>query len=113
MQHSLSVFGKHMVFIRNKVLATLAAASMLSVSHFANAECPDFQAKAAADELSIAFLGKKSTVFQPAVVLKRHHPSRQKEVASYIKAGNQYYTMFSIVNGSCKAAFIKRAGPRY
>jgi len=76
------------------------------------AECPDYKAKSAANTLSKAFLGKNSSVFQPAVVLKRHHPSRQKEVASYIKAGNQYYTMFSIVNGSCKAFFIKRAGPR-
>lgn len=77
------------------------------------AECSDGKAKVAANELSIAFLGKKSELFQPAVVLKRHHPSKQKEVASYVKAGSQYYTMFSIVNAQCQAAFIKRAGPRY
>lgn len=75
-------------------------------------ECPDHQAKMAADQLARAFLGKKSEVFQQAIVLKRHHPSLQKEVASYIKADNQYYTMFSIVNSGCTAFFIKRAGPR-
>ncbi|WP_234985207.1 hypothetical protein [Oceanospirillum multiglobuliferum] len=75
-------------------------------------ECEDYKAKIAADKLAKAFLGKKSEVFQQAIVLKRHHPSLQKEVASYIKADNQYYTMFSIVNSSCTAFFIKRAGPR-
>ncbi len=95
-----------------KSLVALSFLALLA-SPSAWAECPDYKAKNAADTLSKAFLGKNSSVFQPAVVLKRHHPSRQKEVASYIKAGNQYYTMFSIVNGSCKAFFIKRAGPRY
>jgi len=94
-------------------LALITALLGFAFSGTALAECPDYKAKSAANTLSKAFLGKNSSVFQPAVVLKRHHPSRQKEVASYIKAGNQYYTMFSIVNGSCKAFFIKRAGPRY
>lgn len=96
-----------------KQIRVLATCLLLTTSGYAAAECPDFKAKNAADLLSKAFLGKNSSVFQPAVVLKRHHPSRQKEVASYIKAGKQYYTMFSIVNGNCKAFFIKRAGPRY
>lgn len=87
--------------------------SSLLLSSNALAECPDYQAKQAADETSMAFLGKNSTIFQAAVVLKRHHPSRQKEVASYVKADGRYYTMFSIVNSECKAFFIKRAGPRY
>ncbi len=102
-------------FHRPKRLGSALVATLLSLSFSTNAlaECPDYEAKSAADKLSKVFLGKNSSVFQPAVVLKRHHPSRQKEVASYIKAGKQYYTMFSIVNGNCKAFFIKRAGPRY
>lgn len=104
--NSLSV-----MYRRKTSLAAVMVLMLISPSVWA--ECPDYKAKSAANTLSKAFLGKNSSVFQPAVVLKRHHPSRQKEVASYIKAGNQYYTMFSIVNGSCKAFFIKRAGPRY
>ena len=95
-----------------KPLAIVSTLASILLSTTAIAECPDYQAKMAADELSKAFLGKNSEVFQAAVVLKRHHPSHQKEVASYIKTGERYYTMYSIVNGSCKALFIKRTGPR-
>lgn len=113
MLHRLGYPERSMLnFLLRRGLAVSLMLGLL-VSPSVWAECPDFKAKAAANNLSKEFLGKNSSVFQPAVVLKRHHPSRQKEVASYIKAGNQYYTMFSIVNGSCKAFFIKRAGPRY
>lgn len=96
----------------SKKLSALLLIPLLFLSGLSWAECPDYQAKNASNNLSKAFLGKNSQIFQPAVVLKRHHPSRQKEVASYIKVGKRYYTMFSIVNGSCKAFYIKHAGPR-
>lgn len=98
---------------RHKKLAhTLCLLLITGFSNFALAECDDYKSKQLADEGSIAFLGKGTEIFQQATVLKRHHPSHQKEVASYAKAGGRYYTMFFIINNDCKAFFIKRAGPR-
>lgn len=76
------------------------------------AECSDRESMEKADAGSKAFLGDETEIFQRAVVLKRHHPGYQKEVASYAKAGGQFYTMFFIIDPNCKAFFIKRAGPR-
>lgn len=46
-------------------------------------------------------------------VLKRHHPSKRKEVATYFRSGDLYYTLFWIVSDNCDASFIKRTKGKY
>jgi hypothetical protein len=47
-------------------------------------------------------------IFHPARVLKVHHPSRRKEVASYVKTGEKHYSIFTLIDADCNARFIKR-----
>jgi len=95
-----------------KPIRLLILSIALTLSGQVLAECSDWDSKQKADAGSKAFLGDETEIFQPAVVLKRHHPGYQKEVASYAKAGGRFYTMFFIIDINCKAFFIKRAGPR-
>lgn len=80
----------------------------LTLSKVAIAECSDFDAKIAADKSAQDHLG--GTVFKSALVLKRHLPSKRKEVASYVyvKADDLYYTVYTLVNTRCEPQFIKR-----
>lgn len=83
------------------VLAALIASS------WAVADCRDWDAKAAGDELALSYF-RQAEVFRPARVLKLHHPSRHKEVASYVAVGDKRYSIFSLVDENCRARFIKR-----
>ncbi len=100
------------LFCQKKFNSLLFLLMFMLLSPFAFAECSDYESMMQADKGSKAFLGRDTEIFQRAVVLKRHHPSHQKEVASYAKAGGQYYTMFFIIDNNCKAFYIKHAGPR-
>jgi|TARA_B110000211_G_scaffold215784_1_gene258297 hypothetical protein len=71
------------------------------------AECRDYDAIDAANKKAESYY-KESRIFHPAAVLKIHHPSRKKEVASYIKTGDKRYSVFFLIDHECKAAFIKR-----
>jgi len=64
-------------------------------------------AKAAADALALGYY-KNGSVFRGAVVYIRHHPSGNKEVASYVKIGDKHYTVVSLVFDDCRAEFRKR-----
>jgi hypothetical protein len=71
------------------------------------AECRDGDAIAAANEKAASYF-KKGEVFHPAVVQKIHHPSRKKEVASYIKVDKKRYSMIMLVDQECGVKFRKR-----
>jgi len=64
-------------------------------------------AKAAADTLALG-LYRSGSVFRGAVVYIRHQPSGSKEVASYVKIGDEHYTVVSLVFDDCRAEFRKR-----
>jgi len=77
------------------------------------AECSDFDAKIASDETAEEYM--KGKVFKRALILKKHLPSKRKEVASYIyvKADNLYFTVYSLINSQCKAEIIKRTNGKH
>jgi len=79
----------------------------------AYAECPDWDSRAAADKAAEKYVSGKA--FKRAMVLKKHLPSKRKEVASYIyvKADDLYYTVFSLINSKCKAQIIKRTNGKH
>ena len=70
--------------------------------------CSDLDAKAASDQKALSYFRQQGEIFHPARVLKKHHPSRDKEVGSYVKVGERYYSIFTLVNPACEARFIKR-----
>lgn len=70
--------------------------------------CSDRDAKVASDDLALGFFRQQGNVFHPARVLKKHSPSRAKEVASYIEVGERRYSIFTLVDVECQARFIKR-----
>ena len=71
------------------------------------AECRDSDDRSAADAKALS-LYPNASVFKAARVLKRHHPSRNKEVASYIQIDNKHYSVFTLVFDGCRAEFRKR-----
>jgi hypothetical protein len=71
------------------------------------AECRDYDAIAAANKKAASYF-KNGEVFHPAVVQKIHHPSRKKEIASYIKTGDKRYSIFILVDQECGVQFRKR-----
>jgi len=80
----------------------------LTISSLIFAECSDFDTKLEADKSAQSFVAGK--IFKNALILKKHLPSKRKEVASYVyvKADDLYYTVFSLVNSKCEAKIIKR-----
>lgn len=74
---------------------------------YAEAECRDFDAMAAANKKAASYF-KEGEVFHPAAVQKIHHPSRKKEIASYIKIGQKRYSIFTLVDENCQVKFRKR-----
>ncbi|MDF1763720.1 MAG: hypothetical protein P1U57_09945 [Oleibacter sp.] len=95
-------------FSKRLVVSVLLFSLLVSSEILALPECPDFKAKEASDALALAFFKSQGEVFHPTHVLKKHHPSRDKEVVSYIKNKERYYSIFSLVNADCDARFIKR-----
>lgn len=91
----------------------LLGLAVILTSSFSLAECPDWDAKAAADKAAQKYVSGKT--FKRAMVLKKHLPSRRKEVASYlyVKSDDLYYTVFSLVNSKCKAQIIKRTNGKH
>ena len=83
----------------------------LTIGQTYAAECDDRSAKEAAMDASEGLLGGES--FRVPLVLKRHHPSKRKEVATYFQRGDLYYTLFWLVDGDCRANFIKRTQGKY
>ncbi|WP_221798295.1 hypothetical protein [Oceanobacter mangrovi] len=81
--------------------------SLLLVALPGQAECRDYDAKAAADKLAKSYF-RTPQIFHPARVLKVHSPSGLKEVASYVQAADKKYSIFSLIDDNCKASFIKR-----
>ncbi|MEL0624430.1 hypothetical protein V6238_15170 [Marinomonas arenicola] len=92
-----------MFHIKARLLMTLFT---LMISSSSWSACNDYDAKNAADKVAEKFI--KGKVFHQAEVLKVHRPSNRKEIASYIKTNNLYYTIFSLVNSQCKVQIIKR-----
>ncbi|MBM6550283.1 hypothetical protein JQX58_04225 [Marinomonas ostreistagni] len=58
-------------------------------------------------------LGLESSSFKKPVVLKRHHPSKRKEVATYFERRDLHYTLYWLVFDDCQAGFIKRTKGKY
>lgn len=79
----------------------------LTLSSTTLAMCRDRDAWAAGNDKAQSFF-KESEVFKQARVQKVHHPSRRKEVVSYIKTGEKYYSIFTLVDENCQAVFRKR-----
>lgn len=98
-----------------KVLSlTLTLLSLLSLSGNLSAqECSDRDAMSASMNAAVLFLGEGSESFKRPMVLKRHHPSKRKEVATYFKRGDLYYTLYWLVSDNCQAGFIKRTQGKY
>lgn len=71
------------------------------------AECRDLAAIEAANKKALSYF-KDGSVFHGAVIQKVHHPSRKKEVASYIKTGEKHYSIFTLVDEDCGVVFRKR-----
>jgi hypothetical protein len=89
-------------------LLAIVICSWAAVSPYsAVAECRDGDAIAAANKKAASYF-KKGGVFHPAVVQKIHHPSRKKEVASYIKVDKKRYSMIMLVDQECGVQFRKR-----
>ncbi len=81
---------------------------VLPISAEALPVCSDRDAKAASDEKALSYFRKQGEIFHVARVLKKHHPSRDKEVASYVRFGDKHYSIFTLVDPDCRARFIKR-----
>ena len=91
------------------VFLWLVSAILASTS--AEAMCRDAQARTASNEKALSYF-KKGETFQAAKILKVHHPSGVREVASYVKNKGMSYVIFTQVNQDCMAKFIKRTRPR-
>ena len=92
-------------------LASLLLVSALLASASVEAMCRDAQARTASNEKALSYF-KKGETFQAAKILKVHHPSGVREVASYVKNKGMSYVIFTQVNQECVAKFIKRTRPR-
>lgn len=102
MSQVVVLLGDNMAMIsRNLILL------VFMLSEPVEAMCRDREAWAASDELAKGFFNG-AEVFQRAKVTKVHHPSRRKEVASYIKTGDKHYSIFTLVDDNCQAVFRKR-----
>jgi hypothetical protein len=88
-----------------KILGLLVGVIFLSENSLAL--CRDLDAIAAGNEKAKSYF-KEAEVFHPGVVQKVHHPSKKKEVASYVKAGDKRYSIFTLIDHDCKAQFRKR-----
>lgn len=91
--------------------AFIIVAGIFSLNTAKAAECSDRNAIEAAMQASGSLVGGDS--FRKPRVLKRHHPSKRKEVATYFRSGDLYYTLFWLVSDDCKAGFIKRTQGKY
>lgn len=79
--------------------------SFIKQAHAQN--CGDLQAARAANEKALSFF-QDAEVIRRAKILKYHHLSNKREVASYIKTqDNKKYTVFTLVNMQCDTRFIK------
>ncbi len=90
-----------------RLLFLLTSVSVIFISENIQAECRDFDAIAAGNKKASSYY-KDGEVFHPGVIHKIHHPSRKKEVASYIKVGTKRYSIFTLVDDDCKVEFRKR-----
>jgi len=88
-------------------MRTLLIIATLLLSWPSAALCRDRDAWAASDAFALKYF-REAEVFRRAKVLKVHHPTRRKEVASYIKTGNRRYSIFTLVDEDCVAVFRKR-----
>ncbi|SEI37338.1 hypothetical protein SAMN05421831_10124 [Allopseudospirillum japonicum] len=69
--------------------------------------CDDLQAARVANEKALSFF-QDAEVIRRAKILKYHHLSNKREVASYVKTkDNKKYTVFTLVNMQCNTRFIK------
>jgi len=91
----------------NLLMYIVALAALTVFSTITLAECRDFDAIAAANKKATSYF-KGGEVFHPGAIQKIHHPSRKKEVASYIKTGTKRYSIFTLVDENCKVEFRKR-----
>lgn len=87
-----------------KVISLLLAFATFSQASYA--ECRDIDSIAAADKTAQEYVSGKT--FKKAIVLKRHLPSKRKEVASYVyvKSTDLYYTIYSLVSTDCKSVKV-------
>lgn len=90
-----------------KARLSIAILCIIFLADNAESECRDADAMAASNTKAASYF-KGGSVFHPAVIQKIHHPSRKKEVASYIKAGDKRYSIFILVDENCKVEFRKR-----
>ena len=108
-RYSLSTISRPLFLMPIKITITCFI-SLLMASNV-SAECRDLDSIKSSNEKALELL--PGEVFLPGKVLKKHHPSGIKEVASYIKSQNLYYTVFAHVNADCNATLIKRTNGKY
>lgn len=94
-----------------KINQALIVIIILAFAKDTYAECSDRNSIAAAMSASDSVLGGES--YKSPVILKRHHPSKRKEVATYYKRSDLYYTLYFLVGNDCQAQFIKRSRGKY
>ncbi len=99
------------ILCKKNVLCFAFLGSILYLKPAIGAECSDRNAIEAAMSASSSLMGGDS--FRKPRVLKRHHPSKRKEVATYFRSGDLYYSLFWLVSDNCKAGFIKRTQGKY
>lgn len=82
----------------------------LCLAQTSNAQCRDEQAKQAGNDKALSYFNKATLLpLYPTRIQKRHHPSKKKEVASYVKlADGRIYVIFTLVDENCIAHFRKR-----
>ncbi len=91
-----------------KAFITCHFLMVFSCSAVAAEVCRDREAMASGDEKALSYFRKQGEIFHPARVLKVHHPSGNKEVASYVRFGAKHYSIFTLIDPDCRAHFRKR-----
>ena len=88
----------------NSLLCSLA---FFGSSYGAEETCNDMASIKAANTLAQSYF-QQSKLFESGRVLKKHSPSRSKEVVSYVKVDERRYSIFTLVDTQCEAQFLKR-----
>lgn len=96
--------------ITNLLRVALFLSPLIFTTAYAE-ECSDRNAMESAMDASEGIMQGDS--FKRPRVLKRHHPSKRKEVATYFQSGDLYFTLYWLVSGDCEAGFIKRTQGKY
>lgn len=103
----MSLLSSFHSFVLCRTFLIVLAIVVTFVTEKAYALCRDIDAIDAGNEKAKSFF-KQAEIFHPGKVQKVHHPSKKKEVASYVKTGEKHYSIFTLIDENCQAQFRKR-----